>query len=242
MRLVTNEVRLPQTKQRFVYQTLRDAIMRCDLEPGQRLIIEDIAQQLSVSPIPVREALQLLQAEGLVDTVPHVGCVVAPISRTAVAETFSVLEGLEIVATRTAAERLTEADVARLSAVVREMDEALQAGAHERWSELNTRFHLTIARITAMPVLEDMTARVLGQWDRVRRYFFRSVLYHRMSQSQQEHHAILHAMQTRDDAELERLVKAHNQGALAAYLASIASEPVLTTGHAADHMAEAGGA
>jgi DNA-binding GntR family transcriptional regulator len=69
-----------RTKQAFVYETLRDAILKCEMPPGERLIIDDLAGRLEVSAIPVREALQVLQTEGLVVTVPHVGATVAPIS------------------------------------------------------------------------------------------------------------------------------------------------------------------
>src|ERR671930_886577 len=108
----------PQTKQMFVYHTLRDAIMRCELLPGQRLVTDTIARQLSVSHIPVREALQLLQAEGLVENIAHAGASVAPISRDSIVETFTVLEGLELVATRTAAQRMTGGEGEALGAIV----------------------------------------------------------------------------------------------------------------------------
>ena len=49
-----------RTKQEFVYRTLREAILRCELQPGERLVIDDLARRLNVSIIPVREALQLL--------------------------------------------------------------------------------------------------------------------------------------------------------------------------------------
>ncbi|HSB62391.1 MAG TPA: GntR family transcriptional regulator [Vicinamibacteria bacterium] len=67
-----------RTKQELVYRTLRDAIMICRLAPGERLVIDELARQLEVSAIPVREALQLLQSEGLVRSVPPVGATVAP--------------------------------------------------------------------------------------------------------------------------------------------------------------------
>src|SRR6476660_2924774 len=54
------------TKQQFVYTTLRNSIIRCELAPASRLVIDDIAHRLRVSIIPVREALRLLQSEGLV--------------------------------------------------------------------------------------------------------------------------------------------------------------------------------
>ncbi len=217
--------RQPQTKQRFVYRTLRDAILRCELAPGQRLITDVIARRLSVSHIPVREALQLLQAEGLVDTIAHAGASVAPISRDSIIETFTVLEGLEVVATRTAAERMTEKEGADLAAIVAEMDEILHSGTHERWGDLNSEFHRAIARTAAMPLLYDMTERALDQWDRIRRYYFASVLEQRIIQSQHEHHVILDAMQRRDLITLERLIKVHNQGAMAAYAAHLAGQP-----------------
>ena len=58
-----------RTKQEYVYQSLRSAIMHGELPPGQRLVIDDIARRLEVSAIPIREALQSLQAEGLVVSV-----------------------------------------------------------------------------------------------------------------------------------------------------------------------------
>jgi len=206
-----------RTKQEFVYRTLRDAIMRCELEPGQRLVIDDLARTLEVSAIPVREALQLLQSEGLVLNVPHVGATVAPISREAVYEVFSIMEGLETVAARSAAQRMNEADAVFLGEIVTAMDQALEAGRHEAWADLNHQFHVAISKLSAMPMLQEMTERVLSRWDRVRRFYFNGVLVHRVAQAQGEHRAILEAMRARDLAGLERLVKGHNQGALQDY-------------------------
>lgn len=210
-----------QTKQDLVYSTLRHAIMHCDLLPGARLVIEDIAQQLSVSPIPVREALHLLQSEGLVEMTPHVGAIVAPIAPSAITEIFTILEGLEVVATRTAAQRITAANFLELSAINQEMDEVLERQAFERWPDLNSKFHRTISSFTGMTMLQEMTHRIFDRWDRVRRYYFSDVLIHRLDVAQQEHHAILEAMRTRNYSELERLIKQHNQGALISYTAYI---------------------
>lgn len=206
-----------RTKQEFVYRTLRDAIMRCTLVPGQRLVIDDLAKQLEVSAIPVREALQLLQSEGLVTSVPHVGATVSPIARESIDEVFTVMEGLEIVATRSAAQRLTDEAAAGLTAIVAEMDAALAGGRHEEWADLNSRFHLSISRLSAMPMLNEMMERVMARWDRLRRFYFDGVLVHRIERAQEEHRALLEAMRARDLAGLEKVVKQHNQGALLAY-------------------------
>lgn len=212
-----------RTKQEFVYQYLRDGIMRGDLKPGERLRIEDIAQRLGVSPIPVREALHMLQSERLVENTPHVGATVARISKASIIEVFTVMEGLELVATRTAAQRLTSADLQHLEALLTAMDRAVEANAHHEWADLNTEFHTAIVRMTGMPMLQEMTGRVLNQWDRVRRYYLKDVLVFRLSQAQQEHRLIVQAMVNHDYEQLAQLVREHNQGALAAYTEYLAN-------------------
>jgi DNA-binding GntR family transcriptional regulator len=206
-----------RTKQEFVYRTLRDAIMRCELMPRQRLVIEDLARELQVSAIPVREALKLLQSEGLVTNVPHTGSAVSAIARDSVTEVFSLMEGLELVATRKAAERMTSDETAVLEETVREMDVALGSGRHEDWADLNSRFHLGISRFSGMPLLHEMMERTMAHWDRLRRFYFEGVLSHRMEQAQDEHRSLLRQMKERDLPGLEALVKQHNQGALLAY-------------------------
>jgi DNA-binding GntR family transcriptional regulator len=206
-----------RTKQEFVYETLRDAIMRCELGPGQRLVIDELARRLEVSAIPVREALQLLQSEGLVANVPHVGATVSLISRESIAEVFSIMEGLELVATRRAAERMRPEDAQELETIAAAMDAALAAGRNEEWADMNSRFHLAISRLSAMPLLNEMMERVLARWDRVRRYYLKGALVQRLEQAQEEHRAMVRSMKARDLGELERVVKQHNQGALLAY-------------------------
>lgn len=207
-----------KTKQEFVYQTLRGAIMRAELAPGERLRTEDIAQRLGVSPIPVREALQLLQSERLVETIPHVGARVARVSPESVIEVFTVMEGLELVATRTAAARMLPSHLETLTSLLRAMDQALETGNYDEWGDLNTAFHLAIASMTGMSMLREMTERALNQWDRVRRYYLKGVLTERLSQAQKEHHLIVQAVREQDYPALERLVREHNQGALTAYM------------------------
>src|ERR1044071_395065 len=118
MRLAVPKGTQHRTKGEFVYRTLRDAIVKCELRPGERLVIDDLARRLEVSSIPVREALQLLQSEGLALMVPHVGATVAPLGRDSLAEVFAVMEGLESVAARAAAQRAGEEDLQGLAELV----------------------------------------------------------------------------------------------------------------------------
>src|SRR5215211_3087342 len=115
-----------KTKQEFVYQTLRRAILRCELATGQRLPTQEIANRLGVSLIPVREALQLLQSEGLVENRPHAGAVVTRISSSSVAEVFTLLEALETAAARVAARRMPPEEMDALTRLLAEMDAAVE--------------------------------------------------------------------------------------------------------------------
>jgi DNA-binding GntR family transcriptional regulator len=206
-----------RTKQEFVYRTLRRGIMRCELAPGERLVIDEVARRLGVSAIPVREALQMLQSERLVVNVPHVGATVAPISRESIIEVFTVLEGLEVVAARQAAQRAKTTDVDALAEIIEGMDRALAGEHYEDWADLNTRFHLTLSTVAEMPMLQEMMERVLDHWDRVRRFYFSGVLVHRLEQAQKEHRELVEALRRRDGGALEQILRQHNQGAMDAY-------------------------
>lgn len=211
-----------RTKSELVHATLRTAIMRCELEPGTRLIIDDISASLGVSHIPVREALSQLQSEGLVTLVPHSGATVAPVSPGDVVEIFSIMEGLELVATRVAAETATDSDLKRLTALLESMDAAVAEQESERWAELNLEFHREIASITGMPMLKEMTSRVLDRWDRVRRYV--RVLPERMADAQQQHHDIVRALRRKDVSTAQALATLHNRAALGSYQSRLVSK------------------
>ena len=221
------------TKQQYAYETLRASILRAEMAPGTRLVIDELARRFAISIIPVREALRLLQSEGLVVSVAHVGATVAPISRESVTEVFTLLEGLEVVAARCATERADSGDLASLAAIVADMDAALDAERPQRWAELNTRFHLTISGLAGMPMLQEMLQRAFDHWDRVRRYYFTGVLVHRARQAQTEHHQMLDHMRARNLTAIEATLRAHNQGALnayTAYLDSVAAAPAAAAG------------
>jgi DNA-binding GntR family transcriptional regulator len=209
---------LYRTKQELVYRSLRDAILTCELAPEQRLVIDDIARRLNVSTIPVREALQMLQSEGLVTMVPHVGAAVAPLSRESVVDVFSVLEGLQVVAGRLAATGATADELKELSGLVGEMDQAIESGLYEAWADLNTRFHARIAAIPGLGLLRQSNEQALDRWDRVRRYFYNGVLSHRVEQAQREHHDLMAALEAHDGAAAASTMLRHYRAALDAYL------------------------
>jgi DNA-binding GntR family transcriptional regulator len=206
-----------RTKQEYVYSWLRDGILDGTLRPGERIVIDDVARRLEVSSIPVREALHLLQSEGFVTSAPHVGATVADVSAAEVRELFAIMEALETVAGRAAAARVTPGETERLRAIVAEMDAELAGGRIESWAALNRSLHRAIGEIAVMPLLQEMTDRVLVRWERLRRLCFEGVVVPRAEQAQREHHELVDALARGDAEGVQAILATHNRGALRAY-------------------------
>src|SRR5262252_271769 len=95
------------------FETLHSAIITGRLRPGTRLPIEELAEHLEMSPMPIREAVRRLDAVGLVDNIPHRGARVTELSITDLAEVYEVRISLETLAIRRAAARFTNVRTAR---------------------------------------------------------------------------------------------------------------------------------
>jgi len=205
------------TKQQAIYRHLKDRILDGDLPPGQRLIIDDIAEELGLSIIPVREALQMLQSERLVEIRPHAGATVSAITPENIEEVFVILEGMEAVTVRLIAVNCPSDLEPKLKSLIGQMDQSEKRHDVEKWSALNMEFHLAMAQATGMPWLQEITARALANWDRIRRHFFREGAVHRFAEAQKEHHRILQAISRCDKDQAEKLVRQHNRKAFRHY-------------------------
>lgn len=207
------------TKQQAIYQHLKERILDGSLAPGRRLIIDEIAENLGISIIPVREALQQLQSERLVEIRPHAGATVAAITPEAIEEVFTILEGMEAMSARRVAGQMPKGLDVTLEKLIAQMDAAEKRDDVEKWSALNTEFHLTLSGGAGMPWLWEITERALCHWGRIRRHFFGggSNSHHRFAEAQKEHHAILKALRKGDADLAEKLVRQHNQRALRHY-------------------------
>jgi len=206
-----------QTKEEYIYETLKNAIMQCKLPPGEKLVIDHLSTALGVSTIPIRTALQRLQSEGLVDIVPHTGAVVSEISLERITEIFAILEALENVAFEYIAKKITEADIASLEDLVIQMDQAYQQGDIDRWCELNSSFHRSISAITRMDLLIEFTQRTFAYWERMRRCYLSEIVSYRIPQAQADHHVMIELLKQRKEKELVVIAVQHNRQAKVAY-------------------------
>src|SRR6185503_15083749 len=150
-----------RTKTEAAFLALRDAIEDGRLRPGERLVLSRLIEELGMSPTPIREALRLLQAQGLAAYSAHHGMVVAEYAPDDVAEVSRIRVELEPLAVALAVERADEADLAEMRAA----HDALKA-AHEgrtprsEAASLNAAWHAAVYRPAASPLLTDFIARL----------------------------------------------------------------------------------
>ncbi|MEO8377674.1 MAG: GntR family transcriptional regulator [Candidatus Sumerlaeota bacterium] len=204
------------SKKEAVYTSLLKSIVTGDLQPGDRIIIDDLARKFGHSHIPVREAVQQLAAEGFVEIRPYAGATVSRLGLEAISEIFELLEALELIAARVACERITQENIADLKALLQRMD-TLQADV-EQWSNHNFEFHENIIKIAGYTLTMNLLENVRNHWNRVRRVQFPGVFQSNITEAQKEHWLILEALQKRDAAGLENLLRQHNRKARESYL------------------------
>ena len=137
---------------------LRERIISGRFPPGQRLVERDLAAEMQVSRIPLREAFLQLEAEGLVQVQRRRGVVVASLSRKDVTNLFDVRESLESLAARLAAERADERAVQRLHAILVEAKTATGNHDADGIARANAAFHAAIVDIADNELLHSMMA------------------------------------------------------------------------------------
>lgn len=125
----------------IVFETLREAIISGKLEPGERLMEIQMAEEMGVSRTPVREAIRKLELEGFVVMIPRKGAYVAGISLKDITDVFEVRAALEALAAGLAAERITDAEIERLERSLVAYSEQTNQQNIDGIVETDTDFH-----------------------------------------------------------------------------------------------------
>lgn len=213
-----SEIRLPGKGPRAqeLYEALRDAILRGELEPGERLVEEAIASAASVSRTPVREALRKLEVDGLARDSGH-GMVVAELSYDDLAELCVVREYLEGLACRLAAISRSEFELASLHQIMRDARMATERGDVKQLVALNNAFHETIWQAGRNRYLAQQLRTLRGLIERLQTTTFR--VPERRREALVEHEAIVKAIERNDADAAERLAREHFRKAMALRLA-----------------------
>ena len=203
----------PQTMQEAVLQELRRRIHDGELRPGTVIRVDAVAGALGVSRIPVREALMILEGEGLVTHRPHVGFTVPSLTAEELEEIYFVRALLEDEALRRALENTTDADRAAAREACRAAEDALHQGQLNAFSDNGRRFHEALLVPCRMPRLLRLLA---GLWEATESYRAANRL-DRSGQEilQAEHQIMLDAFVAGDEQRLIEAAEQHRQHLLA---------------------------
>ncbi len=151
-----------------VFHTLREAILKGELKPGERLMELQLAAKLGVSRTPIREAIRMLELEGLAVTVPRKGAEVARMTEKDMEDVLQIREALDELAASIACRQITADELEELRKTADEFEEYTKTGDIKRIAEVDVRFHDIIYQATRNPKLVAMLNNLREQMYRYR--------------------------------------------------------------------------
>ncbi len=190
-----------------IYNFIAEKITTGKYPSGYRLVENDIATEFGVSRTPVRLAIEKLVSEGLVRHIPNKGAVVRQMSVDDIRGLYQLREVSEGLAARLAAQRCTDKDIENMNAILKEMDEVLEADNIQQYYVLCGEIHRYIFNMTGNDFIIDFIGRIYTITSR----YHVAVLYipGRSLGSIEEHHKVVEAIATRDGDLAERTMKEH---------------------------------
>ena len=206
-----------------IYEHLKSGILSGSVEPGERLNQEKVADELSTSRTPVREAFRRLEQEGLVERLPQGGVRVTSIDLESISHIFGVRQALEGYAIELACDRITQGVINELESIARQADTLLTKNnltASEKlklFFDLNTNFHETIYESTGNPFLIKVLLNIRQLILRMRATSLRDESTWR--QTWAEHNLLIQHLRARDKESAVLCMRAHVQNA-ASYVTS----------------------
>lgn len=190
-----------------VAQRLRQMLVEGRIAPGAKLNERELSELLQVSRTPLREAIKMLAAEGLVELVPNRGAIAVSLTEDDVRNTFEVMAGLEGLSGELAAQRITDAELAEIQALQFEMLAAYTRRDLSAYYALNARIHRAINAAARNPVLATVYNQVNARLQALR---FRSNQDgEKWKNAVQEHERMIEALVARDGAALREVLAAH---------------------------------
>lgn len=176
---------------------LRTQIVRGDLAPGVALLETQLSEELGISRTPLREALKLLAAEGLLELRSNRSAQIAPLRQNEIDEIFEVISAIEGTAAQLAASRITNQELKRLTQLQERMEAHHDNRKLEEYFKINQEIHGFIVACAKNGILRSTHDTLLARAERAR-YFALSSSRTRWDDSVREHRQILKALKARD--------------------------------------------
>ncbi len=158
-----------------VFQTLREAILRGELKPGERLMELQLAAQLGVSRTPIREAIRMLEQEGLAVTMPRKGAEVAKMTLKGMEDVLEIREALDILACQLACDRITDELLVTLEEKKKAFEASLETKDVKVIADADISFHDVIYEATGNPKLIALLSNLREQIYRYRVEYLKAV-------------------------------------------------------------------
>ncbi len=186
---------------------LRQMLVENRIQPGAKLNERELSEVLQVSRTPLREAIKMLAAEGLVELLPNRGAIAVELSETDILNTFEVMSGLEAQSGALAAERITDTELAEIKAMHYEMLAAWTRRDLPTYYRLNAAIHRAINAAAKNPVLTATYNQVNARLQALR---FRSNQDgEKWKAAVKEHEQMIDALTRRDAGAMRAVLASH---------------------------------
>lgn len=190
-----------------VFHTLREAILRGELKPGERLMELQLAAKLGVSRTPIREAIRMLEQEGLAVTIPRKGAEVAKMTEKDMRDVLQVREALDELAASIACEQMTAEQLDELKTTMREFEECTKNGNVKKIAEADEKFHDIIYQATGNPKLVNIVSNLREQMYRYRIEYVKDEKNYPVLI--REHKEIVEGLMAKDKAKVTAVMHRH---------------------------------
>ena len=190
-----------------VFNTLRQAILKGEMEPGERLMEIQLADRLGVSRTPIREAIRKLELEGLVLMIPRKGAEVAKISEKSLRDVLEIRRALDALAIELCIERMSEEDIQSLTDAQEVFRQSVENSEPMTIAENDEHFHDVIYNSTNNQRLVQMLNNLREQMYRYRLEYIKDADKRQILVL--EHDQILKAIKERNVAEAKIAIRAH---------------------------------
>jgi len=197
---------IKDTRKNIAYNYLREAILTWGIPPGNPIVEQEISDYLGISRTPVREALKLLEAEGLVKVVSQRCTIVSELTTQDLEEIFALRESLEVLALEVAIHNIPMQDLDKLEG---QLSLLTSQSPPEQFFESDRMLHGLIVKHGRNERLAHILDSLNAQVERMRR--IAAVRPNRLDMSMREHLAIVRAIQARDWATAEAELRQHTR-------------------------------
>lgn len=190
-----------------VVEIIRDIIDTGELKLGQKIDEVQLSQSFGVSRTPIREALRILNNQGIVDLVPHKGAFIRQFSIKEIDDMFQVMAILEGMCAELAAAKMTPADLKKIEKLHKDLERNYKANDHKAYKKTNSILHALIQEIAGNAAINEVIA---GLRQKILLFRFRQ-LYEpeRFKKSIREHRVLLDALKQKDSKKAKEAMQKH---------------------------------